>query len=730
MTTETESAGSALPVIPKPQQLMRLTPEQLATLPQKLSSRLLPSTDAVLNKDELKELKDKERSYRTKILAQERKGLFSKPRVDSKDPDELWIAVHVLYPDRQAAKRAFVIVRSAQIIALAQETNQVAKIPADISAEDLHERFIRHSNGKIFPILDWFNKQQIFYGDRATLTLLNDLTSSEPAVLMATANEEAAKAVTAEPAAETAKPVIFEVIEAASPAQAEPAEILTQRVRNKIPPLVQNLRNQFPSGYETYANTAEAATVRKLNIIVSCLDRSDFSQVLQSALVIAGQSDLAQPASPLEGQILDFLQALSEMPQVRTEIDQIYAQAAQERKVPKLAEGYWLVVDGLACTTMWGNADDIPSRYNLKKVLNRTEMIGGWNGNDGKITVVRQDGCICIGFGNFEGNVDAVRKAEDSQAEYCYRFRPEMPTYLSEGTNPTDWDARSQYDDFRARMEGITEADDIADIRRRFHHPGVNPFAYRGQLSEEYCFYHLAKKIGANKLNKEELQVIMQAEPAGTPWFIAFLLGAEGPEDRELLIEIFSQQPPELQQAFQVYLEVRNSGRFEQENTYYVDFNNRLCRQLGVTEFSELIKLQNSLLKPADRFHTIVGDSQFATEDLRQALNEYTKATVQYYRVHNEISKAYLKFFNEALARHHPPLELVYGPLQTMDFPWSFQKIAEPAAIEPIEIAAPKAATEPTDIASLVERIKTGGPIPEELQEALLGIGWIAPKER
>ena len=65
-----------------------------------------------------------------------------------------------------------------------------------------------------------------------------------------------------------------------------------------------------------------------------------------------------------------------------------------------------------------------------------------------------------------------------------------------------------------------------------------------------------------------------------------------------------------------------------------------------------------------------------------------------------------------------------------MDFPWSFQKIAEPAAIEPIEIAAPKAATEPTDIASLVERIKTGGPIPEELQEALLGIGWIAPKER
>src|SRR3989338_650430 len=85
------------------------------------------------------------------------------------DPDDLWITVHVLYPKEQA-EAIYGIIRRAQLIALAQETNQTVRIAEGIKAGKIHQKLIKNPDNEV---LKYVNNQQLLYGEGACFRLLS-----------------------------------------------------------------------------------------------------------------------------------------------------------------------------------------------------------------------------------------------------------------------------------------------------------------------------------------------------------------------------------------------------------------------------------------------------------------------------------------------------------------------------------------------------------------------------
>lgn len=170
-----------------------------------------------------------------------------------------------------------------------------------------------------------------------------------------------------------------------------------------------------------------------LHYVEDNLNRSNFSDVLANALELATLPEELVTPEVFE-EIMSLLRSLSEIPQIREEVDAMYARQARRNGVLELTGGKWLGVDGWQCQTLNDDRDDVPSKYDLPAVRKRQFNIGTWNGNDGLITVVRQDGCICIGLIN-AANVEALEQAN-------YPRNHNLSTYLSSGTFPIDDEAR------------------------------------------------------------------------------------------------------------------------------------------------------------------------------------------------------------------------------------------------------------------------------------------------
>lgn len=81
--------------------------------------------------------------------------------VSPQDPDKLWVAAHVLYPQKQA-EIAYYIIRSAQMSAITQEQ------PGRLNSSQIHQKLLQNPER-----LSLFNNRQIFSGPFTALRLLD-----------------------------------------------------------------------------------------------------------------------------------------------------------------------------------------------------------------------------------------------------------------------------------------------------------------------------------------------------------------------------------------------------------------------------------------------------------------------------------------------------------------------------------------------------------------------------
>lgn len=147
---------------PNSETLKEIPSDSVASLSQTLAARLVELGDSTLTTPDFKNL---EKKKLREMLQRERRGLFGLRRgqIDTKDSDELWVVLRVLYPEDVAAK-AYLIVRSAQTTALE------GKIPEGWNSQQIHQAVLKSP-----ATANKLNRRQILVGNNPVLSLFNQV---------------------------------------------------------------------------------------------------------------------------------------------------------------------------------------------------------------------------------------------------------------------------------------------------------------------------------------------------------------------------------------------------------------------------------------------------------------------------------------------------------------------------------------------------------------------------
>lgn len=483
-----------------PENIARLTDrliQTLASLPEGANYR----TDEMIKQDGV---------FLLERLDQQKRGFLGlgRKRVDVENPDHLWVATQILYPEKEALETYF-ITASALIRALGK--NVEGK-----TAEAIHNKLIKDKDKSL---LNKLNSSQIIHGDYAVLDILDDLIKEQPA-------KEEAK----ESAVETADYAVLDASHGYNKGkQAENKDFVAKNKKGDLfvvadgshgGSLFENPQNSMQQLYADFkstpsmANSIVAALIKGHNLhlansgdskayllrdgqltlltdddetqktiplqkgdqvllctdglwgpvndqtIAAILSSSKNSEEAVKQLIIAAYYGGGEQADNIGVSVINVENLVKGKIKAQTKTipaettqeepatpDVKYARVAHERNLEPVG-GYWMNLDGLNYKTFYGGTARIPDKYDPSEVEKRVGRVGKYNANDGKITVVGADGSMYIGLIT-EENISALEAAN-------YQKDASLPTEFSEGDYPTDPEVRRLYLDF---IEGKKVAD-------------------------------------------------------------------------------------------------------------------------------------------------------------------------------------------------------------------------------------------------------------------------------